>query len=105
MTYGTDYRRRVISFIHEGGSKREAARLFKVNPDTIYEWLKRVDDLSPRPAKTRRRKLDKAVLARHVEEHPDALLRERAVHFGVTTGAIWTALRKIKIVKKSPAVR
>ena len=78
MTYGTDYRRRVISFIHEGGSKREAARLFKVNPDTIYEWLKRGDDLSPRPAKTRRRKLDKAVLAQHVEEHPDALLRERA---------------------------
>jgi transposase len=61
--------------------------------------------LLPRPAQTRQRKLDKAALAQHVEKHPDALLRERAAHFGVTTGAIWTALRKIKIVKKSPAVR
>ena len=101
MTYSTDYRRRVISFIHEGGSKREAARLFKLSPDTIYQWLKRGDDLSPRPAQTRQRKLDKAALARHVETHPDALLRERAAPFGVTTGAIWTALRKMKIVKKA----
>ena len=116
MTYSTDYRRRVISFIHEGGSKREAARLeggskreaarlFKLSPDTIYQWLKRGDDLSPRPAQTRQRKLDKAALARHVETHPDALLRERAAPFGVTTGAIWTALRKMKIVKKSTALR
>lgn len=105
MSYGIDYRPRVVSFIKEGKSKREAARLFKVNPDTIYEWLKRGDDLLPRPAKTRRRKLDKAVLAGHVKEHPDALLRERAARFGVTESAISVALKKMRIVKKSTAVR
>ncbi len=85
----------------EGGSKAEAARLFKVNPDTIYEWLKRGDDLSPRPAVVRKRKLDKAALARHVREHDDMLLRERAAHFGVHVNAIWAALKKMKAVKKS----
>jgi excisionase family DNA binding protein len=77
MAYGIDYRRRVISFVSEGGSKLEAARLFKVHPGTIYEWLKRGEDLSPRPARTRERKINKEELRRHVRAHPGALLRER----------------------------
>lgn len=100
MTYGIDYRRRVITFVNEGGSKLEAARLFKVHPETVYEWLKRGEDLSPRPAKTRQRKLDKAKLARHVREYPDAMLRERAAHFGVHVNAIWVAMGALKMVKK-----
>ena len=101
MAYGIDYRRRVISFVNEGGSKLEAARLFKVHPETVYEWLKRGKDLKPRVAKVRQRKLDKAALARHVKEHPDALLRERAEYFGVHVNAIWVALRAQKFVKKT----
>jgi putative transposase len=100
MSYSIDYRRRVVSFVREGGSKRDAARLFKVNVDTIYEWLKRGKDLAPRPSKTRRRKIDKETLARHVRENPDALLRERAAVFNVTPEAIFYALRTMKIVKK-----
>ena len=101
MSYGEDYRRRVIAFVNEGGSKREAARLFKVSRETIYEWLRRGDDLSPRFAKTRQRKLDKDALRRHVREHPDALLRERATVFKVDPTAIHYALKAMKIVKKT----
>ena len=101
MCYSIDYRRRVISFVAEGGSKRDAARLFKISPNTIYEWLKRGDDLSPRPAKTRQRKLDKKALARHVQENPDALLRERAAHFGVGVNTVWVAMRRTGFVKKT----
>lgn len=85
----------------EGGSKLEAARLFKVHPDTIYEWLKRGDDLSPRPAKTRERKIKKEELKRHVRENPDALLRERAVAFRVSPQAVAFALKSMKIVKQT----
>lgn len=101
MAYGIDYRQRVITFVKEGGSKLEAARLFKVHPDTIYEWLKRGDDLSPRPAKTRDRKIKKEELKRHVREHPDALLRERAVAFRVSPQAVSSALKSMRIVKKN----
>ena len=87
--------------MNEGGSKREAARLFKVHPDTIYEWLKRGEDLSPRPAMTRKRKLDKAALRRDVKERPDALLKERAAKYGVHESSMSRALRKLKIVKKT----
>src|SRR5690348_4312798 len=100
MAYGIDYRRRVISFVAEGGSKLEAARLFKVHPDTIYEWLKRGDDLTPRPAKKRRRKVDKEALKRHVREYPDALLRERATVFKVSPEAIFYLMKTNGFVKK-----
>jgi len=101
MSYSIDYRQRVISFIEAGGSKAQASRLFNVHPTTIYEWWGRKSDLSPRPAKTRRGKIDKEALCRHVADHPDALLRERADHFGVTTNAIWEMMRKLGFVKKS----
>ncbi len=100
MSYSIDYRRRVISFVEEGGSKAQAARLFKVHPSTIYEWWGRRDDLSPRPARTRQRKIDKVALAAHVEAYPDARLRDRATHFGVHTNAVWEMMRKLGFVKK-----
>lgn len=100
MSYSTDLRRRVLAFVEEGGSKAMAARLFKVHPSTIYEWLKRGEDLAPRPSTTRRRKLDKEALARHVCAHPDALLRERAAHFGVRINSVWVAMRRMGFVKK-----
>lgn len=101
MAYGIDYRRRVISFVKEGGSKLEAARLFKIHPETVYEWLKRGEDLSPRQAKVRQRKIDKDALRRHVRECPDALLRERALVFRVTPEAICYLMKTMKLVKKT----
>lgn len=101
MTYGVSLRVKVVGLIKEGMGKREAARLFKVSPNTIYEWLKRGDDLSPRPVKTRKRKIDRAALEAHVIKHPDLYLRERAEHFGVDPSAISYHLRLMQIVKKS----
>jgi len=100
MTYQTPHRIAAISFIKEGGSKADAARLFKVSRDTLYRWL-RLKDLTPKPPpKTRHRKIDKAALQRHVEENPDMFLHERAVIFGVHPSAISYSLKRMKIVKK-----
>lgn len=100
MSYSIDFRQRVVAYVNEGGSKVEAARIFGVGRDTIYRWLS-ADDISPCPAKTRNRKLDKLALAKHVEEYPDMILRERAAHFGVRINAVWVALRKLRIRKKN----
>ena len=103
MSYSIDLRERVVGYVRGGGSRTEAARLFQVSRMTLYRWLGAAD-LHPKPSKTRRRKLDKAALAAHVRDLPDALLRERAAHFGVTTNAIWVALKKLKITKKNDQV-
>ena len=104
MTYQTPHRIAVLSFIQDGGSKTEAARIFKVSRDTIYRWSK-LDDLAPKPTpKERHRKIDKAILKRHVTENPDLFLRERAAHFGVAISSMSLALSKLKIRKKKSVV-
>ena len=103
MGYSVDLRERVVDYVRRGGGRTEAARIFKVSRMTIHRWLG-MDDLTPKPARERRRKLDKAALARHVLEHPEALLRERAEAFGMSINAIWVALKKLRITKKNDAV-
>lgn len=100
MSYSLDFRQRVVSYVKEGGSKAEASRLFGIERRTLYHWLS-AKDLSPRPAKTRKRKLDKGALAAHVRDYPDWVLRERAEHFGVHINAIWSALQTLRITKKN----
>lgn len=102
MTYPISFRRKVLARIKEGMSKREAARLFKLSPNTLYAWLNS-SDLHPRNNTPRYRKIDKAALAKHVEEYPDLYLRERAAHFGVHLSSVGHALSKLNIRKKKSA--
>jgi excisionase family DNA binding protein len=102
MTYSFDLRERVVEFVRSGGSKAEAARRFGIHRDTVYDWLSR-KNLAPTPSGPRHRKIDKRALARHVQEHPDALLRERAALFKVSVPALSIALRKLGIRKKKSA--
>jgi transposase len=100
MLYSIDLRERVISHVRLGGSQAEASRLFNVSTRTIYNWLK-APDLQPRLAKTRQRKIDESALLAHIRDHPDALLRERAVDFEVSEVAIWKALKRLRVTKKN----
>jgi len=100
MHYPITFRRKVLAHIEEGMSKRDAARLFKISPQTLYNWLGR-NDLKPRLAKQRHRKIDKARLRAHVKAHPEMLLRERAPIFEVSVPGLSYALKAMKIVKKT----
>ena len=99
MTYSIDLRKRVVEFVQEGGSKAEASRRYKVSLWCVNDWCKR-QDLTPKPQKRRQRKLDWEALSRHIEEYPDALLRERAQYFEVHINAIWYATRQMKLTRK-----
>lgn len=99
MTYSVDLRKRVVAFVREGGDKAEAARQFGVARSCVYDWLSRAD-LKPKAQGRRKRKLDWAALQRHIEEHPDLLLRERAAHFGVRMYSLQYALQQMRISHK-----
>lgn len=99
MTYSIDLRKRVVEFVQNGGSKAQASRQYKVSLWCVNNWCKRCD-LSPQQQKGRKRKLDWEAVSRHIKEHPDALLRERAEHFKVNTNAIWYACRQMKLSRK-----
>ncbi|MCB9982646.1 MAG: helix-turn-helix domain-containing protein [Rhodospirillales bacterium] len=100
MTCSIDIRERVVDFVLSGGSKAEAARRYNVSRKSVYNWLLR-GDLSPKKHGLRRRKLDKEELRRHVRQHPDMLLRERAEIFGISVPGLSIALKTMKIVKKN----
>lgn len=104
MTYTFDLRERAVQYVQGGGLRSEACRLYSIDRKTLYHWL-RAQDLRPKTCGPRRRKLDKTALAAHVRQYPDALLRERAAHFGVRINAIWVALRQLDIRKKNDAIR
>lgn len=103
MSYSVELRECAVGYVRGGGGLAEAARLFWVSRTTLYRWLG-APDLHPKPAKERRRKLDKVALAAHVRDFPEALLRERAAHFGVTINAVWVALKKLVITRKTDPV-
>ena len=54
----------------------------------MNDWCQR-KNLTPSPQLGRKRKLDSLALAQHIQENPDALLRERGQHFGVHTSEEW----------------
>lgn len=104
MTYSVDLRERAVTYVRSGGLRSEACRLYSIDRKTLYNWLG-ANDLHPRVCGPRQRKLDKAALAAHVRCHPDALLRERAAEFGVSSVAIFKALRRLHVTKKNDALR
>ena len=100
MSYHLDLRERVVAFIDGGATQAEASRIFNISTRTIYRWLQR-DDLRPCARKRYQSKLSQDAILAHVREHPDALLRERAAHFGVSPSGIWRALKRHAITKKN----
>ena len=103
MTYSIDLRKKVLKYIELGGKKKEAARIFSLNRDTIYKWLKR-SNLQPTPRKTWQHKINKSDLVQYVNKNPDLILREYAEEFNVTVNAISKAFRALNIRKKNDAL-
>ena len=103
MTYSLDLRERAVSYVRNGGRQADAIRLFQIDRKTLYHWL-HAPSLAPKVCGLRRGKLDKVALAAHVLDVPDALLRERAAAFGVSSVAIFRALRQMDIRKKNDAL-
>ncbi len=100
MTCSVDFREKVVAFVRNGGGQRKAARRFDISLWCVRDWLAR-QDLQPRQQGVpRQRKLDKEALQAHVRDYPDALIRERAVHFGVYPSAIGVALKSMKLTRK-----
>jgi transposase len=100
MSYSIDLRERVIGFVKQGGQKTEAARIFNVGRRTVHRWLQR-PELTPSKRTSNGYKLKKDALQAHVDAYPDALLRERAVYFGVRLTTVSEALKKMGIRKKN----
>ncbi|MDE0423878.1 MAG: IS630 transposase-related protein [Candidatus Poribacteria bacterium] len=101
MSYSSDFRKCVLDFVANGGSKTEVSRRFGISRGIIYEWLAAQDRLiSKKPGSQGPRNIDYQALKQHVADFPDATEQERAAPFGVSKHGIWYALRKLNITRK-----
>lgn len=103
--YPEALRKRVVNYVEEGrGTAVEASKLYKVSFKSVYNWIEQKREkgsLKPdKPSPTRRRKINKEDLKKYVQEHPDHYLREIAVAFNVSSGAIFKALKSMKFTFK-----
>ena len=99
MRCSEDLRQRVRLYVANGGTKAGASALFRVSRQSVYTWLK--DDRPARkPGRVKPDKLDERALKAHIEAYPDAILRERAAHFGMSINGIWLGMRRLGYRKK-----
>ena len=102
MSHPLSFRRHVLRIKErEGLSFSQVSARFSVGIASVKRWSKR---LEPKPYERRKvRKIDLEKLAQDVRDCPDAYQYERAARFGVTSKAIWQALRKLGVTYKKSA--
>ncbi|NDB84782.1 MAG: transposase [Alphaproteobacteria bacterium] len=103
--YSLDLRTKVISFISQGGGKREASRVFNIGEDTVYRWIRRdkAGDLSPKKRTNFPRKVPLEVLVKYVSCHPDHTLKEIGLAVNLSISKVWKHLKQLGItLKKRP---
>ena len=101
--YSLDFRELVVSYVEEGHTQAEAARHFKLHPDTVGRWIKlkkTTGSLRAIPVPRSPHKLPLEPLEKYVKEHPDAFLREIAAHFNCGKDAVARALKKLGFTRK-----
>jgi len=103
MGYDIKFRQRVLDYLGEGHTEKEAAAVFKISTSTIWAWKSKLNEtgtLTPKKRKETWRKIDPEKLSTYVAQHPDAYQHEIAVAFGVRLYAIQKALKRLKITRK-----
>ena len=101
MTYGLDFRRKVLSVRQkEDLTIGEVASRFNVGIASVVRWLKEVH---PKASGSRDRKIDLSALSADVRDNPDAYQHERAARFGVATSSMNVALKKLGVRYKKNA--
>jgi transposase len=103
MAYSIDYRKRVIEYLDEGHTQAQAQEVFKVGSSTIKGWKKLLSEtgmLKKRELSRKARVFEADKLQAYIEEHPQALLKDIAKHFGGSTSGAADALERGKITLK-----
>lgn len=103
MAYSVDFRRRVLEYIEEGHTQVQAQEVFKISKTAIKGWKKlkaETGEVKKRPLHRQPRTYDTAKLETYIDEHPQAILKEIAEHFGGSISGADNALKRAHITLK-----
>ena len=105
--YSVDLRERAVGYVHRGGRRSEACKIFQVGASTLDRWLRQhreTNDLHSKPNGSRAWKLGREAIVSYVKNNNDSTLQEVADHFGTVVSAIDYVLRKFNITRKKPTL-
>jgi len=103
VAYSDDLKKKVIEYLGDGHSQREARDSFHISLSAINKWsqqYERTGEMKNKPLNRSFKKLDPEKLKAYVQEHPDAYQKEMAEKFGCSPSAVRKALRKLGITHK-----
>ena len=100
--YTEDLRKKVISHIMSGCSKREAARIFNIGEATVYNWLRlyKTGSLKPKKRTDYPRKVDEKKLREYIEQNLDHTLKQIAEALSLKFQNVAKWLKRLKITRK-----
>jgi transposase len=107
MLYPEEFRKKVLEYIDGFHTQAEVAKMFKINPKTVWNWVnqrKKTGSLKPKKPEREERKLKKEDLLQYVKDNPDAYLREIAEHFGCVISAVHKRLKKFGATYKKTII-
>jgi len=110
MAYPLKFRQRVLEFIEEGNTQKEAMKVFKVSKKTIQDWSRlkaETGELKKRELNREASKYTSEKLKQIVEAEPDLYLFEIAEKFeGGTISGVHAALKREKLsLKKDQSIQ
>jgi len=103
MAYSEDLRKKVIEYLANGHTQREAMKTFGISFSTINKWnrkYKQTGELKDKKPCRKFRKLEPEKLKSYVIEHPDAYLKEIGQAFGCSDTAVLKAFKRLGITRK-----
>jgi transposase len=109
MNDSVDLRQRVINWVLDGHTRKNASEVFKVHYQTVNTWVSRYlktgECASQKALHSKSYKLDLEALRQDVQKAPDSFQSERACRFGVVQSTVSKAMSKWGLTrKKKPLV-
>jgi len=103
-SYPIELRERAVSAVKSGFSRKAVSCIFKININTLDNWLRKyrsTGDLSDKPrSEYKVRVVDRAKLKEFLEDHSDYTLHELAKEFGTHVSVIDYHLKKLNFTRK-----
>jgi transposase len=92
-----------VEYYKEGHTQKQTCEVFKIGRSTLKGWvilLSETGSLEKRELERKASKFTSEKLRAYIKEHPQAMLKEVAAHFGGSTSGADAALRREKITLK-----
>ena len=105
--YSTDLRKKVIKFIEQGNTQKQAAEVFNLNKATVNRWWlrnKREGHVSPRKNMGKKPKVSKEEFEIYVAQNDDFTTAEMGKYFNITSAGALYWLKKFGYSYKKKAI-